>query len=102
MATISENVEEILNDFGFSPAECKLVDETKSATTSVGLARVTTISQLVLAKSIRNAAEKVIASNERLSGSNEKYSKRMVRLTFALVFVGFLQAYTAVIQTFIG
>ena len=47
----------------------------------------------------RKAAEvqtdKIITSNQRLSDSNEKYSKRMFWLTVGLFFVGIVQAFAS-------
>lgn len=89
--------DQLLNDLGFNDVEREIVIEA-STNSQFDQSRIKAISELVLAKSIRNAAERVTDSNEKLSRSNEKYSDRMVKLTKALVFVGCVQAVVAVVQ----
>jgi len=53
-----------------------------------------------LRETISRNADKMIASNERLSISNEYYAKWMKWLTGALVFVGFVQVVITIIKYF--
>jgi hypothetical protein len=85
MATSPWGADELFKAFRLNDAERELVIQATNTTMPQGIARAQAISELVLAKSIQNAAERVIDSNEKLSRSNENYSARMIGLTRALV-----------------
>jgi hypothetical protein len=98
MATLPWGADELFKAFRLNDAEREPVIQATNTTMPQGIARAQAISELVLAKSIQNAAERVIDSNEKLSRSNENYSARMISLTralvaatVALVFVGAVQ-----------
>lgn len=59
------------------------------------------VSEMYLSKTIYDSIEKLIRSNEKLAESNEKYSKKIVTLTWVLVFVGIIQAVCATAQIII-
>lgn len=58
------------------------------------------LSEFILRKKIESVVDKMIASNQKLADSNEKYSEKMVNLTRALVFVGIAQVIATAVQVF--
>ncbi|MFA6475658.1 MAG: hypothetical protein WCV88_05710 [Patescibacteria group bacterium] len=81
---------DIINDYNFSDNEKMFVNEAGTGQTSdINQTRVT--STIILAKVIQKSSKEIIASNERLSVSNEKYTKAMLWLTFGLVITAIIQ-----------
>ncbi len=58
------------------------------------------ISDFYLIKNLKKLSDKTIISNEKLSGSNEKYAKGMLCLTGGLVFVGLVQIMLMIVKLF--
>ena len=84
------NIEKIIKDANFTDDEKDFLGRLPMERDSViQTARIT--SELLLSKKIDSATDKIIASNKELSKSNNKHSSRMLWLTGALVFVGFIQ-----------
>ena len=51
------------------------------------------VSEFILGKKIETAVDKIIKSNKELAESNKRYSRAMLYLTGALVFVGIAQIF---------
>src|SRR5262245_18532683 len=58
------------------------------------------VSTTELEEGLNQSVSRMITANERLAESNDKHSVAMVRLTYALVFVGIVQAFAALFQAF--
>jgi hypothetical protein len=87
----------ILNNLGLTTEELAFIKEANTPVTAdINQSRI--ISEIYFAKKIEQVADKIISSNERLAESNNKYSKRMLGLTAALVFVGLVQAFVAFVN----
>jgi hypothetical protein len=66
--------------------------------TEIELALVEAIE--ALENQISHSVSAMIRSNEKLAASNERHERAMVRLTYALVFVGVMQAIAIFIHAF--
>lgn len=72
----------------------------KSAATgnTAGINQSRVVSDLILGKKIEAAADKMVASSKQHEESNREHSGRMYWLTWALVFVGGVQAIATLAQ----
>jgi hypothetical protein len=87
----------ILNNLGLTTEEFAFIKEANTPVTAdINQSRI--ISEIYFAKKIEQVADKIILSNEKLAESNNKYAKRMLGLTAALVFVGLVQAFVALVN----
>ena len=81
---------DIIKSLGLSDEEEKFIEAAEtSITAEMNQSRI--ISEIYFVKKLEDVADKTVASNEKLSKSNEKYAKGMVILTAGLVSVGILQ-----------
>ena len=80
----------ILNKFELTEDEMKFAQSSDIAGTAI-MNSHRVISDLYLSKTLELVTERVIESNRILSDSNVKYTKQLVWVTCALVFVGVLQ-----------
>jgi len=86
------DLQNLFSEYKFSEAEKKFIAESKTPYTSdINQSRI--VSEFILGKRIEDATNKIIESNKKLAASNEKYAKRMLWLTGALVFVGLVQIF---------
>lgn len=82
--------EHLKEKFDLTIAEVKFLTFSKTVQTDeINQSRV--ISEMYLSKTIDINVNKIIESNKKLSKSNDKHSKWMKWLTFALVFVAVVQ-----------
>lgn len=94
-------LKEICDDFGLSEKVRNFIEKGKKIENTAYLNQFRVISEFILGAKIESVVDKMIASNEKLATSNEKYSNRMFWLTIALVFVGVVQAIATIVQVFI-
>ena len=86
------NIEKLLDKYGASDDEKTFILRSNTAVTAdMNQSRV--VSEFVLGRRIEEAANKLIKSNEKLAKSNERYTRGMLILTVALVFVGLIQIF---------
>ncbi|MEX0931851.1 MAG: hypothetical protein WDZ88_03830 [Candidatus Paceibacterota bacterium] len=86
------DINRITEQYNFSENEKKIMSDSGTANTAaMNQSRI--VSEFILAKKIDIATDRMIESNKKLSESNEKYSKAMLYLTGALVFVGIVQIF---------
>jgi len=91
------DLNKIFEENQFSEAEKNFMLKSETAITH-DMNQSCIVSEFVLGKRIEKAAKEMIDSNEKLASSNEKYSKRMSRLTIAIVFVGVVGIIIQIIQ----
>lgn len=84
---------EVLDQFNLSEQEKTFLSESKTGITS-DMNQSKIISDIYFIKNLEILVNKTIASNEKLAESNARYSKGMLWLTGALVFVGLVQIAT--------
>ncbi len=90
--------EHIKEKFGLTDAELKFLTYSKTVQKDdMNQSRV--VSEMYLSKTLDTNVNKIIESYKELSKSNDKHSKWMKWLTFALVFVAVMQL---VIKVFDG
>lgn len=86
------DINKITTQYNFSEEEKKIMNDSGTANTAaMNQSRI--VSEFILGKKIETAADSIIKSNEKLIVSNEKYSKGMLYLTGALVFVGIVNIF---------
>ena len=86
------DIKTIKAQYGFSEDEKKIMEDSGTANTAaMNQSRV--VSEFILGRKIEMAVDKIIKSNEELAISNKKYSRAMLYLTGALVFVGIVQIF---------
>lgn len=86
------DINKITTQYDFSEDERKIMNDSGTANTAaMNQSRI--VSEFILGKKIGIAADRIIESNEKLTASNEKYSKGMLYLTGALVFVGIVNIF---------
>ena len=84
------NIKDLLEKYKFSEEEKSFINQANTAVTAdMNQSRI--VSELILGKRIEEVANNIIKSNEKLADSNKKYSKGLLWLTAALVFVGLIQ-----------
>ncbi|RUR17185.1 hypothetical protein ELY21_11475 [Legionella sp. km535] len=96
-----ETLTKIFEEWGFSEEEKLLIEYSNTATTKeINHSQV--ISTFLLVKQLKNSTEKIIESNSKLAEAENKNSKKMQQLTWALIGVGTLQAIGVILQLFKG
>ncbi len=94
------NLKNIFQEHTFSDAEKSFMEESHTATTAdMNQSRI--VSEFVFGRNLEKVADRIIDSNKKLADSNEEYSRKMVTLTKALVFVGIAQVIATAVQVFI-
>lgn len=95
-----EALSKIFDEFNLSDDEKKFVDYSNTATTKeMNHSRV--ISTLVLTKQLKQSTDRIIESNKLLAEAEDRNSKKMQWLTWALVGGGTLQAIAIFLSLFI-
>ena len=86
------DINKITTQYNFSEDEKKIMNDSGTANTAaMNQSRI--VSEFILGKKIDIAVDNIIESNEKLTASNEKYSKGMLYLMGALVFVGIVNIF---------
>jgi hypothetical protein len=84
------SLEKVKKELELTEFEQDLLADSKTAQTDeINYTR--NISELYLAISLDEIADKIILSNKNLAASQDKYANKMFLLTLALVFVGVVQ-----------
>jgi hypothetical protein len=95
----NEAISSILDGVSATGAEKTLISYANTAVTKeINHSQV--ISTFLLTKQLEKTTKEVIESNKLLANANDKTSNKMVNLTWALVFVGVIQAISALIDIF--
>jgi hypothetical protein len=88
---------DILKEFNFSAAEEKFINGSETANTAdMNCSRV--ISTLILTKQLKQSTEQLLESNRLIIEAENKNSKKMQYLTWALIAVGAIQAISMLIN----
>lgn len=95
-----EAINEIFQKWEFSEAEQTVVEYANTATTKE-MNHTQVISTFLLAKQLKDSTSNIIESNRKLAEAEEKNSKKMQQLTWALIAVGTLQAIAMLLSIFI-
>ncbi|HAU0368245.1 TPA: hypothetical protein JBF73_03435 [Legionella pneumophila] len=100
MDTDTKNsLNKIFEDWSFSEEEKKLIEYSNTATTKeINHSKV--ITTFLLVKQLKNSTDMIISSNGKLAESEDKNSKKMQQLTWALIGVGIIQAIGVILQIF--
>lgn len=92
-----EVIKNLFKEWNFSEAEQKIVEYSNTATTK-DMNHSQVISTLLLAKQLKNSTNNFIESNRKLAEAEDKNSKKMQGLTWALIAVGALQAIAVILS----
>ncbi|VEG92513.1 hypothetical protein [Legionella spiritensis] len=96
---IRDMISQLYEDLDFTASEQKLIDYSNDPHSDV-INHTRVLSTVLLAKELKKSTEAIIESNKVLATAENKNSKVMQNLTWALVFVGFLQALGVLINLF--
>jgi len=94
--TENSNLNALIDKLGFTSLQKDLVSQSRVAK-DTEINRSRTVSMIYMANRLDEIYDKLIASNERLSASNDKFAKAANWLAGALLIVAIIQA---VIQIF--
>jgi len=94
-----ETKDRLFEAYHLTEAEKNFIEYSKTAITKeTNHSRV--ISTLILTKQLKSSTDEIIESNKLLAEAEDKNSKKMQWLTWALVGVGTLQAIAVLLQFF--
>jgi len=94
------SIEQLMIQWNLNDDEKKLLEYSYTQNTAdINYSKVLT--EFLLIKQINISTEEIISSNKMLADSEKEQSKKMQMLTWALIFVGFLQAVAMIINLYV-
>lgn len=96
-----DSLNRLMDNWNLTSDEKKFIAYSNTATTA-DMNHSTVLAELFLTKQINLSTNAIINSNKLLAEAENENSKRMQKLTWALVIVGFLQVIATIVNLYVA